>query len=535
MKSLTSYSVFVLTAFLASRHEHAVATAAHTRARTASGSGTLEPIETSPALRGEPSRDASFLAVGRHPDISREGTHSYLCRFSHNGGECGDRAFHKDGRTYRGASCPGNLCCSKTACQNWQCGNFCSSSWALCSTAVVYHPENSYGGNCSCAKLGRSCSANATCIDENWEGGGAICRCKEGYRGDGIECVPDSCSAEETSACSPGSCRKENGAHRCSCPEGYVEKHRDDGRSYCASSAVCQSEGHRCSSHGTCVDEPGSTYGYKCLCGIESWLSDEESPRCIDVCQDQGGIENCGPGVCISTSFQSYRCRCPEGYWSVDNESGRQMCKLPTPEGSTDGAPPEGGQVLPPTEEAGPGEMGPEPPTEEVPPEEEYHPSPPTEEESSEEEPEYHPPPEEGSSEEEPEYHPPTEEIHPEEETQPSPPTEELPPEEESYPSPPTEELPPEEESYPSPPTEELPPEEEPQPSPPVEEVPQPSPPVVQEETQDREIVNAVCDPEQCKPGECLPNKYGQMDCMCPRNYIQVVDAGFLICMFAPR
>ncbi|PFH36237.1 putative collagen [Besnoitia besnoiti] len=262
-----------------------------------------------------------------------------LCVISRQGAGCAHRSVDIDGFSYQGASCPKDLCCSKTACHiPHGCGAFCESSWALCSTSIVYHKDKSYGGDCSCEKQGHRCHQHAVCVENLNPGGGARCECVTGFMGDGIHCEPDACLSEGWNPCGiHGACVPHSvDRYSCECYDNFERILDSDGKETCGlkPGSVCRVMGGNCKA-GRCVEDPNNPHGYRCECPPNQFHSDVGEPTCVSPCEETGGETDCRPGSCRATGTSSYACECPNGYREGVGSGDRSICEpvlVETPE-----------------------------------------------------------------------------------------------------------------------------------------------------------------------------------------------------------
>ncbi|XP_026190798.1 uncharacterized protein LOC113146743 [Cyclospora cayetanensis] len=158
------------------------------------------------------------------------------CFQSENGKACGGRVSEAD---YPGGlHCPAGFCCSRTAMQNWSSGNWCSSSWAFCSSSLIYNPKYSYG-TCTCQNYEIRCPTNSACVDTSY---GPYCKCLDGKEEVEGACrnlttttITSSSEKAECRAddCRPGFCDAERGKVVCTCLGGYISRKISEIREQC--------------------------------------------------------------------------------------------------------------------------------------------------------------------------------------------------------------------------------------------------------------------------------------------------------------
>lgn len=183
------------------------------------------------------------------------------CHVSSDWNACGTRGLPHE---YPGGlHCPADQCCSKTAVKlGYGGGGWCTSSWALCSSKVVYHEEFSYG-TCTCKTYGRNCPPNSTCQENE---GRPYCKCNDGFVFHKNQCIKGKRGARPTVSpsldvpheedeeeedlaesepeedlsvgcqagdCRPGSCEYVDGRVKCTCGPGFKSALLTDTREQC--------------------------------------------------------------------------------------------------------------------------------------------------------------------------------------------------------------------------------------------------------------------------------------------------------------
>lgn len=148
-----------------------------------------------------------------------------------------------------------------------------------------------------------------------------ICRCEDGYRASGDECIDiDECS-ENSYNCTDGkTCMNYVGGYRCvrldECLPGY-RRNKTFGR--CEDIDECQSGLARCGPNMYCQNTVGS---YQCICNIG--YKNLNATTCVDVdeCSVFRPAESCPDprARCVNTEG-SYMCVCPSGYQWTDYPS----------------------------------------------------------------------------------------------------------------------------------------------------------------------------------------------------------------------
>ncbi|KAL8451132.1 hypothetical protein Emed_002170 [Eimeria media] len=250
----------------------------------------------------------------------------YVCRITPAGGACEMR---KWSNWPTSLYCQPNECCSKTKCVHGACGGFCSTEWALCSTAAVYYPEFSYG-KCSCKNKGHMCPANTTCYDEEGGYGGAYCMCNKGYVFYKGKCREDPC---QHVSCSPGVCKSDENLNiSCECPEGYTGTSLGI-YSSCQMTNICET--NPCGDRVAALDcTPLTPTDYTCTCttgyevdkssGKQKCVSKESRLKCADLPCGAEGLDSC------EDTAEGFKCTCRSGYRLVDATVGKK-CEFQNP------------------------------------------------------------------------------------------------------------------------------------------------------------------------------------------------------------
>ncbi|XP_057836843.2 putative wall-associated receptor kinase-like 16 [Cryptomeria japonica] len=170
-------------------------------------------------------------------------------------------------KIYQPEYCNGFGCCQIGLIENWRSINISvQSPSGECAFSTILEPTTfeiqvpdkgrlgvgTYGlkvdwgikaDTCSSAtQMGNlTCSRNAHCLDVTGMPGYKVCRCDEGYKGDGYqEGVPctdiNECDISQKSKCIPppvGSCVNMNGSYTCFCLKG-----KGDGKTSCTSDSI---------------------------------------------------------------------------------------------------------------------------------------------------------------------------------------------------------------------------------------------------------------------------------------------------------
>ena len=266
-------------------------------------------------------------------------------------GQCDNGQFvnEEGGSGYTMESSIGARCCNRDTCpDNSQCFEFTPSSifepgttpspfWGsgfdcACDPGYAFDDE----GNCiqtdPCLVNNGDCSEFADCTSQMLEDGSTPhqCKCKHGYVGDGVTCVPESCEVDngwcnENAACS----QNEDGSFSCECNADawFVgDGHGVDGCTfdpcglgYCDENAAC---GVQEDSSVMCKCNPGFFGGGKTCAHV--CTQDNGGCSADAICTPiEGGREcSCANGY----DGDGVTCVCPEGKGEVTDETGLTGC-----------------------------------------------------------------------------------------------------------------------------------------------------------------------------------------------------------------
>ena len=145
------------------------------------------------------------------------------------------------------------------------------------------------------------CADNATCTNQL---GGRLCRCHEGYAGDGRVCANvNECALGTDNCADHARCTDSPGGFACACLPGY----RGDGLA-CIEIDECGEALDDCPENSTCLNTPG---GFECVCvpgyGGPDGVCDE-----LDECAL--GTDNCAEDARCENVPGSFRCTCLPGF-----------------------------------------------------------------------------------------------------------------------------------------------------------------------------------------------------------------------------
>ncbi|XP_044255979.1 nidogen [Tribolium madens] len=170
---------------------------------------------------------------------------------------------------------------------------------------TVLPPTTLIPDNVTCDVL-NNCGPNAQCVYSS-DNESFLCKCNEGYDGDGYKCefVTVSCAQEYN--CGPNAnCHYDEtvGKSKCVCNPGYF----GDGFN-CTISAICTSNAD-CTQTEECL--LSSSQRYECICR-EGYVRDSQH-QCIKP-------STCGGGICVENAeclyddtYQLHYCSCKSGY-----------------------------------------------------------------------------------------------------------------------------------------------------------------------------------------------------------------------------
>jgi len=145
------------------------------------------------------------------------------------------------------------------------------------------------------------CAADATCVNQI---GTRLCRCHDGYVGDGRVCTNlDECALGTDNCADHARCTDSPGGFACACLPGY----RGDGLA-CIEIDECGEALDDCPQNSTCLNTPGA---FQCECdpgyGGPDGVCDE-----LDECTL--GIDNCAEDARCENVPGSFRCTCLPGF-----------------------------------------------------------------------------------------------------------------------------------------------------------------------------------------------------------------------------
>ncbi|TDH00847.1 hypothetical protein EPR50_G00174060 [Perca flavescens] len=188
-----------------------------------------------------------------------------------------------------------------TCSRNMMCSNTPGSYTCSCILGLAYD-----WGTCvsedTCLNASGTCHPFAKCHPYQ---GSFYCRCEDGYKGSGTECLDvDECDESQDRVCPAFSyCFNTNGSYICDCWEGF-----QDNGTHCQDKDECVTGNFTCPDNSTCTNTEGS---YECACdpGFSS-----NGSRCLDVDECSFGFVRCPKfSNCLNT-VGSFVCNCWEGY-----------------------------------------------------------------------------------------------------------------------------------------------------------------------------------------------------------------------------
>ena len=170
------------------------------------------------------------------------------------------------------------------------------------------------------AQLGRDhcqelnpCRNGGTCVNTY---NSYFCQCPDTWQGDTCELDVDECdrfrSVPDLGCQNGATCLNIPGSYTCTCAPGYYGVHCRDRSNTCSSGSSQELCGH-----GQCVDTPGGSQPYTCLCD-EGWTNTGHSATCsqdIDECSLPNPPCSKDPLVTCVNTPGSFTCgHCPRGY-----------------------------------------------------------------------------------------------------------------------------------------------------------------------------------------------------------------------------
>ncbi|XP_035848373.1 fibrillin-1 [Sander lucioperca] len=194
-----------------------------------------------------------------------------------------------------------------TCSRNMTCSNTPGSYTCSCILGLAYDVGTCVSED-TCLNASGICHPFAKCHPYQ---GSFYCRCEDGYKGSGTECLDvDECDESQDEVCPAFSyCFNTHGSYICDCWEGF-----QDNGTHCQDMDECVTGNFTCPDNSTCTNTEGS---YECACdpGFSS-----NGSRCLDVDECSFGFIQCPKfSNCLNT-VGSFVCKCLEGYQGNDTD-----------------------------------------------------------------------------------------------------------------------------------------------------------------------------------------------------------------------
>ncbi|MFO0745476.1 MAG: EGF domain-containing protein [Myxococcota bacterium] len=251
-------------------------------------------------------------------------------------------------------TCNSNASCHNTAgSYTCQCHAGFTGDGRTCACATG---TELVGTTCNdvneCATGSAGCASNATCTNTT---GSFVCRCKDGFEGDGKTCTPSPCDpgyksgpnntcvdvdecANNTDDCSVNAvCSNTPGGYRCTCKlgfegtgaecqpidcgPGFEFKTSGTNAGACGDVDECAKNLDDCDPNATCVNNAGSFTcackppfvgdGKACTCPAGTTAS---GSTCADVNECTLHLADCDAHATCTNTSGAYVCRCNTGY-----------------------------------------------------------------------------------------------------------------------------------------------------------------------------------------------------------------------------